>query len=174
MKRTGQVALKLATAALVLTGCDRGIGDVAEPTTTKPNLAAQVVTLLKGRFPIGPRTAYNDCSGEFVDIVGEYNLVVRQVTSATGSVHFMIHSVAGHVTGVGQTTGTQYVSNEHTNYTEHYDGPNYVLALEFGIMSVAKGRETNGAPGKIQIFVVVNANGEMTVDRFEIRFECQS
>jgi hypothetical protein len=149
------------------------------PTSTRTldapaSVAATVETIMKGRFPIGPRTVTNECTGEKVDIVGEFNLVVRQVTTPNGAVHFMIHSVAGHVTGVGQTTGTTYVSNEHTNYTEHWDGPNYVLAFEFGITTNTKGGEANNVPGKLQIFLVIDANGEVRVDRFVSVFECRS
>jgi hypothetical protein len=86
----------------------------------------------------------------------------------------MIHSVAGHVTGVGQTSGITYVSNEHTNYTEHSGGPNYVLAFEFGIATVTRGRDTNNVPGKFQIFLIIGANGDVRVDRVEMRFECRS
>ncbi|MBM4188478.1 MAG: hypothetical protein FJ206_14340 [Gemmatimonadetes bacterium] len=157
-------------AVALIAGCGRGFDSAAEPT--EPNFAATVETLFKGRFPIGPRSTFNDCTNEWVDIVGEYNLVVRQVTSANGGVHFMIHSVAGHVTGVGQTSGTRYASNEHTNLVQHSGGPVSILVLEIGITTVTKGKAANNAPGKLQIFMVVNANGELVVDRVEVRFDC--
>jgi len=158
---------------LGVAGCDGGSTALGGPEDSRPVLAASVETLLKGRFPIGPRTNFNDCTNEWVDIVGEFNLVVRQVTSAAGQIHFMIHSVAGHVTGVGQTTGSQYVSNEHFNLTQHSAGPTSILVIEFGISTITKGPAVNNAPGKLQIFIVVNANGEMTVDREVLRFECR-
>ena len=141
-----------------------------------PQFAASVETILKGRFPIGPRTVFDVCTGEWVDIVGEFNLVVREVRTPTGKLHVFIHSVGGHVTGVGQTTGTEYLSNEHFNFTQH-DGGNGAtnLLIEFTISWVSKGSAPNREVGKLQIFMVINANGEMTVDReVESGFgECQ-
>jgi len=159
-----------------------GFGACAEAPTSvtsdvpEPQFAAQVETIEKGRFPIGPRTVFNVCTNEFVDIAGEFNLVVRQVTTPTGKVHFFIHSVGGHVLGVGQTTGTEYVSNEHFNLVEHSGGNGATnLIIEFTITWVSKGRAPNNEVGKLQIFVTINANGEVTVDREVVRGfdECQ-
>ena len=166
--------LAIAPLLVALTSCEQNSTGPDRLLDQKPDHAASVETILKGRFTIGPRTNFNDCTNEMVDIVGEYNLVVRQVTSGTGSVLFMIHSVAGHVTGVGQTSGTEYVSNEHTNYVEHTDGPTYTLVLEIGISTVTRGKDENNVPGKFQIVLVIDANGVTRVDRTEIRFECRS
>ena len=147
-------------------------------TSDVPDLrfAASVETILKGRFPIGPRTVFDVCTNEFVDIAGEFNLVVRQVTTPTGKVHFFIHSVGGHVLGVGLTTGTEYVSNEHFNLVEHSAGNGATnLIIEFTIASVSKGGAPNNEVGKLQIFMTINANGVVTVDREVVRGfdECQ-
>lgn len=156
-------------------GLDTTVPD-PEVRVPDPQFAAQVVTILKGRFPLGPRTVFNVCTNEFVDIAGEFNLVVRQVTTPTGKVHFFIHSVGVHVLGVGQTTGTQYVSNEHFNFVQHSGGNGATnLIIEFTIKGVSKGPAPDGAVGKLQIFVIIDANGEMRVDRFVVEGfdECQ-
>ena len=77
--------------------------------------------------------------------------------------------------GVGRTTGTEYVSNEHFNFVQHSGGGGATnLIIEFTISSVSKGPLADGGVGTLQIFVVVNANGEMTVDRFVLTgFECR-
>jgi hypothetical protein len=159
----------LFSTALILTSCS----DTPNPTTPEvnPDFGATVETFLKGRFPIGPRSQFNVCTNEWVDIVGEYNLIVRQVTTPSGRTVFQIHSVAAHVNGVGQTSGDTYVSNDHFNYVERSGGDTYGLVIESTIVRVAKGEGSNDW-GKFQIFVVVNANGELVVDRFDIAEKC--
>ena len=142
-----------------------------------PQFAAQVETIFKGRFPLGPNTGFNVCTNEFVTITGEFNLVVRQVTTPTGKVHFFIHSVGVHILGVGETTGFEYVSNEHFNFVEHSGGNGAtILVIEFTNKGVSKGPAPDRAVGKLQIFVVIDANGEMRVDRFVVEGfdECQA
>ena len=77
--------------------------------------------------------------------------------------------------GVGRTTGTEYLSNEHFNFIQHFGGDATNLIIEFTITPVSKGSLPNQGVGKLQVFVVINANGEMTVDRsVEVGFdECQ-
>lgn len=165
----------IAGAAAFFTACGNAPTDPMTTEVQDPRLKAEVITFLKGRFPIGARTVLDSCTGELVDIVGEFNLIVRQITSNSGHVNFMIHSVGGHVTGVGQTTGTEYISNEHFNFIQHSGGKATNLIIESTIRSVSKGPLPNHAIGKLQIFVVVNANGDLTVDRVvESGFdECQ-
>lgn len=167
--------LLVAALALLLAACGNS---PTEPLTglPGPSLKADVVTILKGKFPIGPGSSFNPCTGEFVDFVGEFNLVVRQITSDSGHVTLMIHSVAGHVSGMGRTTGTEYLSNEHFNFVQHFGGDATNLIIEFTITPVSKGSLPNQGVGKLQVFVVVNANGDVTVDRVvETGFgECQA
>ena len=164
----------LVSTIVLLAACGNA---PTEPLTElpSPSSKADVVTILKGRFPIGPGSSFNACTGEFVDFAGEFNLVVRQIVSDSGHVTLMIHSVAGHVNGVGRTTGTEYLSNEHFNFIQHFGGDATNLIIEFTIAPVSKGSLPNQGVGKLQVFVVINANGEMTVDRsVEVGFdECQ-
>lgn len=164
MKRSGLIV----ASSIALAACgDAPSGPLVE--LPGPSSKADVVTILKGRFPIGPSTGFNSCTGEFVDFAGEFNLVVRQITSDSGHVNLIIHSVGGHITGVGRTTGTEYVANEHFNFVQHSGGDATNLIIEFTTSRVSKGPSPNEGVGKLQIFVVINANGEMKVDRFVVR-----
>lgn len=137
-----------------------------------PQLGASSETLIRDRFPL-VNTVFNDCTGEWVDIEGEFLVVVRQVLAPSGRSHFLVH-VNVHVKGTGQTTGTGYVSNEHLNLVANGGGDGaQVFVLEFRVFSISKGPSDNGA-GRIRIHMTVNANGDVTVDNFEFVFdECR-
>lgn len=166
--------------AVALVGCALGAacdGTPAEPVASDrglpgPSLSAQVETIVQDRFPL-VNTVFNVCTGEWVDIEGEFLVVVRQVLSSSGRSHFRIH-VSVHVEGTGQSTGTGYVSNEQLNLVANGgSGGASVFVLEFRILTVSKGSAANAA-GRIRAHVTVNAVGEVTVDRFEFVFdECR-
>lgn len=163
--------------ALLLLACSDTPREPVSPEleVSGPQLSA-VVETFQGRFPLGPNTFFNACTGENVTIAGDFNVVFRQVTSNSGRVNVVIHSVGMRVKGVGES-GTEYVYNEHFNYAEHSgdDGATNLI-IEFTGRLVSQGKSTNGAAGKLQIFLVIDANGDVTIDRFVERGfdECQS
>jgi hypothetical protein len=137
-----------------------------------PSFRAEVVTLFKGWFPLTPPPGgvYNACTDEFVLVSGDYNLIVRMVTSASGRTQFRVHSQVN-VKGTGATSGTEYVAMEVLNLTETA-GPTgaAVFHMQYPLRAISKGSAANAA-GHIAIQTTVNANGEITVDRTEFVFD---
>jgi hypothetical protein len=127
-----------------------------------------VETILQGRFPLTPPAGgiYNACTDEKVLFSGDFNLVVRSVTSNSGNSVFLI-KVAAHVTGVGATTGMQYVSNEVTSLTLHGAGD---LSHVFNIHTISKGGTPNSS-GLIRIQMTFDANGNPTAFHETFEFD---
>lgn len=163
--RTGYVLLAMAAAAC-------GGDHATEPQVPPPSLRAEVVTLFKGWFPLTPPPAgvFNACTGERVHFTGDFNLIVRLVTSNSGRSQFRVHSQAN-VKGIGAVTGTEYVSTDLLNLTETGGASGAaVFNLVYTILTVSKGAMDNSA-GYIRQQLTVNADGEVTVDRTEVAFD---
>lgn len=165
------------SAATVLAGVLLSAGCHEAPTGPSlsppdPQFGASSETLVRDRFPL-VNTVFNACTGEWVDIEGEFLVVVRQVLAPSGRSHFLVH-VNVHVKGTGQTTGTGYVSNEQLNLVANGGGSGaQVFVFEFRILTVSQGPSENAA-GRIRIHMTVNANGDVTVDETEFIFdECR-
>lgn len=167
-KLSAAIALAVGLASTACNEAPAGPG-VAPPD---PRFGASSETLIRDRFPL-VNTVFNACTGEWVDIEGEFLVVVRQVLAPSGRTNFLAH-VNVHVKGSGQTTGTGYVSNEQLNLVANGgDAGAQVFVLEFRILTVSQGPSDNAA-GRIRIHMTVNANGDVTVDNFEFVFdECR-
>ncbi len=149
------------------------LGACAEPMTQPeevappPQLRAEVETLFQGRFPLRPPPpAVHPCFGEAVELSGDYNLVVRRITSAGGPSVFLVQ-VAAHATGVGLTTGARYVISEGTQFTSHGSG---TMSLRFRVQVISQGGIPNAA-GWVHLHLTFDANGNLTAERGEIAFD---
>lgn len=162
--------------ALLLSACGQTPLAPVSPELEVPGPQfSAVVETFQGRFPLGPNTFFFACANENVTIAGDFNVVFRQVTSSSGRVNVVIHSVGMRVKGVGES-GTEYVYNEHFNFAQHFGGNGATnLIIEFTGLLVSKGKSSNGVAGKLQIFLVIDANGDVKVDRLVISGfdECQ-
>jgi hypothetical protein len=85
----------------------------------------------------------------------------------------MTRTTAVHVAGVGQSTGQEYINNEHFIFNETEPGPNgaWGFTMELHGRFISKGSAPNSW-STFQLFFVVNANGDVTVDRFVSTFGC--
>ena len=154
---------------LALGGC----GQLAdESTAPQPSFSATAETIEKGWFPLNspPGGVYNDCTNEYVVFSGSFNLIVRRVESDADQVMWLIHQGIN-VKGVGQTTGTEYISNEVFTYKTH-DGPNSanVFQIAYPMHVHSKGGEYWSA-GMIQIHATLDANGDLTAHKEVFSFD---
>jgi len=156
---------------LALGACDQ-LPD--EPAALPPSFGATVETLEKGWFPLTPPPGgvYNACTGEYVLFSGSFNLLVRRVTSDADQVMWVIHQ-AVNVKGIGQTTGTKYISNEVLNYKTHA-GPNSAntLQIAFPILVHSTGGGSTSV-GLILIHATLDANGNLTAFKEVFSFDCR-
>ena len=129
--------------------------------------AAEVVTNV--RVPIAGTTT-NDCNGEDVNFTGEEHFVFRATLDGSGGIHLAVHSNI-HVTGTGVTTGAKYTGsqevNEHLNLVGAQNGN---LTITFRL--IGQGKVPN-LLANVTAHFTVNANGNVTVDRTDIRVVCR-
>jgi hypothetical protein len=159
---------------LTLAACTQLADESAAP---QPSFSATVETIEKGRFPFAspPGGVYNDCTGEYVVFSGYFNLVVRRVVSDADQVMWLIHQGIN-AKGIGQTTGTEYISNEEFTYKTH-DGPNSAntFQIAYPILVHSKGGDF-GSVGMILIHATLDANGDLTASKVVFSFDsdCRS
>jgi hypothetical protein len=160
----------IAATAILLSACSDVLP--SGPETPAPTFRATVETLFKGWFPLTPPPGgvFNACTGEPVLLSGEFNLIVRRVTSSSGQTLFLVHSQVN-LAGVGAVSGTTYQANEVLNLTQ-MAGPTSatVFHLEFHTHTVSAGSSDNSS-GVIRIQVTVNADGTVTVDKQTVVFD---
>jgi len=150
------VALLLAVAAL------RPAQGTAQASTDRQSFTFQDVV-----------TCANNGLGEDVDVSGQFTLVEHPRQSASGNTQFTF-KVSAHGTAVGQTTGDRYTFNSQTR--EHtvmaVDGAPYTMLIAFKAQLNGKGSASNQwLSGNMH--VVINANGDMTSEVNNFRFECK-
>lgn len=159
--------------ALLLSGC--GAESPQAPYTPAPLFRAEVLTLFKGWFPLMPPPGgiFHPCTGEMVIFTGDYNLIVRMVTSESGHTQFRVHSQAN-VKGEAVGTGTEYVAVDLLNLTENA-GPDgaAVFHLQYPLRAVSKGGLPN-SKGWIRSHLTVSASGVERAGFDEVAFDvCQ-
>jgi hypothetical protein len=155
---------------LALAAC--GAEPALAPEGGRAHFRAEVETMFQGWFPLTPPPAgvFNACTGEHVLLSGDYHLIVRQVSSASGGTHFRIHSQVN-VKGLGAVSGTEYNAMEVLNLTQQA-GPAgaAVVHMSYPIRTVSKGALPNST-GQIRIQLTINANGDVSVDRQDFAFD---
>ncbi|WP_373495174.1 hypothetical protein [Aquiflexum sp.] len=111
-----------------------------------------------------------DFCGELVDVDGEFHFVSNSVFSNNGNVMLKYH-VNGKGTGVGQDSGAVYQWNEVSNQTFNASkGINYTVTQTF--MMIGQGKAPNRKV-HLTYHITINANGELTVDVYNLSVECK-
>lgn len=107
-------------------------------------------------------SVWNPCTNEFVTISGTLHYILRWVISDNKET-FVLHFNASNAIGVGQTSGTHYVTTSTFNYsnTNSFTGEQRVFQQSASTHFVDQGGE-----GSFTIIndwhLTVNANGEET------------
>lgn len=97
-------------------------------------------------------------------------MVVRATSDGSGGFYDAIHRNI-HATGAGLTSGTDYVLNAEINESEHFVGAtNFTAVLEE--VFVSKGGLPNANVMIIE-HMTINANGEVTSDKFDFNGNCR-
>lgn len=115
---------------------------------------------------------YNDCTNEDVHLVGEVQYFSETRDDGAGGYHVNFHTNF-YLKGVGLSSGTQYIWNTENNGNENVSPPfpamfSYTRTRHV----VAQGKATNQHLTVRQQFTI-NANGDVTVDRYEFSLTCQ-
>jgi hypothetical protein len=114
----------------------------------------------------------NNGAGEQVEGSAEQNVVAHFVQSASQNLRMQLQ-LNSHGTGVGQVTGDKYVFNQQLR--DHvFVGNPLPFSAVFGFKSKVVGQ---GAGNNLSFFmnvhIVFNANGELTSNFSDFRFECK-
>ncbi len=154
--------------AVLASGCTDAESPMAPSTPELPEVSLSA--LPPGWFELD-FTANDNCNGEMVDFETRRidRLTVKE--DAAGGFHVSLHRTwIG--TGVGQVTGTEYNLNWPHQVTNNFRGPfpetfNRYIANNL----VSKGSADNRIFSLLQ-HLTVNANGDVTVDRSDLKLEC--
>ena len=125
---------------------------------------------ISGSVPI-EFTLYDPCNGEFVDIAGTIHTVSHTRARANGGSHVGFHQNFANVTGVGETSGTEYRIAGSASQRMNVGGAQ-VSSITVHEVFVSRGSAPNEAIG-IRMHVTVNADGETTALVDESPTECR-
>jgi hypothetical protein len=123
-----------------------------------------------GTVPIA-FTLYDPCAGEFVDIAGGIHTVSHVRDRGAGGSQVTFHQNFANVTGVGETSGTEYRVAGSASQTMNVGGAR-VSSLTVREVFVTRGSAPNQTIG-IRMHVTVNADGETTAFVDESATECR-
>jgi hypothetical protein len=173
MKRLTLTGLAM-TATLALVACG-DVTPIAPAATIQPvDLEPRPAMVQNTRVPFVLNLT-NPCNGERVPLVGELHLRTAMTVDQGGGSH-VSGGLNGHFTGVGQTTGVRYVSTWAQPVTNNVH-PVGTAATDLTIVTNRQVVAQGAAPNfylKQRIHVTRNANGELTVTRFEFTVACQN
>jgi hypothetical protein len=122
--------------------------------------AAWAANAINVRVPLS-NTSLNPCNGELVDLSGSCHVVVSVTFDRSGGTHFDTHEYC-HATGVGRTTGAEYVANEseHNTLNEN-SGGSITVTNPISFRLISNGREPNFIVYSL-FHVTVNPDGTAT------------
>jgi hypothetical protein len=168
-------------------------------TPTRPILIALAILLLIGTAPVAyaepaqdvqrveylfadaedPEYAenlyWNECSAEVIHLYGPYQIIYKWREGPNGDPHYYLSSQSNWqgVYAVGEQTGTIYRA-QYTATNQSFAEvalPNQLINVQ-NLRFISQGSDDNMI-GQSTTHFVVNANGEVTVDRVEIEIECR-
>lgn len=153
-----------ALCILTLAACQED-GNVTRRVLTSPSPSFGLST--NERTPTAFTVA--TCGSDVVVLTGEMHLVSRSTIDESGGLHIGMHT-NGHYSGAG-ASGTLYMMNLDNNQVFNMPAGAEEFTSVTQQVIVSKGREPNFAADLV-IHSTINANGEPTADRFELRQRC--
>jgi hypothetical protein len=116
----------------------------------------------------------NGGSGEIVSVAGVLHVVIHTTIDNTGGFHSLLRVNAPNLTGVGQVTGDLYRAMGPGHITEINSAES--LHTEFAFLDIVKlvgPGPDNNLSVRNYMHVVINANGETTVDVISSSADCK-
>jgi hypothetical protein len=167
MRRFSLILTALAITGLLASACDSPTA-TDDSTITAPSFAA-AATVTKVPYTIsGPIP----CTGEWVEIVGEFQAINQVVTDGSGGFHVTwTWNIKGTGTGsFGNTYRYTHTSPDRINVGA--DDLPFTHTIADHVVAVSKG----SAPNFILHFTIhktINNNGVVTIDKFERDLHCK-
>lgn len=159
----------LATALLI--ACDSGPTPV-EPSAELEAIAYQPASAARPNPSFQPFAFSVDNCVETVDVAGTFHEVIQFFVGPNGKEHFRFH-INAKGTGVGRTTGARYQWNDRLfDITNAVPSGRLTFTLNDRARLIGQGAAVNTVVA-IQIKVTVNAQGNVTVDRFRALAVCR-
>jgi hypothetical protein len=116
--------------------------------------------------------AWSDCSGESIHITGQIHIDVHGVIN-NNRINFAAHDNYQGLTGIGETSGKLYAASGVFNdvYNGNFTGSFTESSSSTIRLNVSGGG--NNLVMTIRANTNVNANGDVTVNRYRESFHCQ-
>jgi hypothetical protein len=111
-------------------------------------------------FPAGV-SMFNTCTQEYIDFSGSVHVRVRGLIS-DNKITYILHYDVQNVKGVGQISGTEYVTTEAFNYsnTSDFNTESVVYNQRYSLHYISLGKESNFTLEN-DWHLTVNANGDV-------------
>lgn len=178
MTRSRNVLAAALLVPLGLAACEQAptAPEQVAPEISAPSFSRSGVSQ---RFPI-EFTAWNGCTEEDVRVTGVITRVSRVQEDQGGGYHWL-ENYSYHGTGVGLSSGTEYVYNEIHNMKENGDLPfdslfddtgAYYFTMSFIAPFISKG----SAPNELfqwDLRYKMDRTGTVTIDEFRFEFLCR-
>lgn len=116
--------------------------------------------------------AAEGCSGEDVHIFGTLDIIVQTTTDSRGGLHAAFH-LTPHLTGVGVSTGLEYIPVGPTQFVALVDGTAPSVTAGVNIVNLISPGASDNLVITETLHVTVNANGTTTVDFDNVRAACR-
>lgn len=158
----------LVLVAAVL-GCE---GQPTDPAFSPDELLVTAAEVVRNEWvPVGPFLIGNPCVPELVQYQGRLHVQRRVTDDGDGGFHFGQH-LNWVLDGVGLSTGAKYQVNSTRNTSSNIRPPFPVTFTSVQpIQVIGQGRVPNYVIHVLQ-HVTVNANGEVTSEKFEFDDKC--
>jgi hypothetical protein len=158
--------------ALALAGGLLTLALLAKPTQAQPTQAQGQGATVQD-FPVSGGIDSTNCTGEVILIEGTMHTVSILKAREDGGYRFTDHFNFSNVTGVGETTGEEYVINIKSTVVEKFvpDGE-FATGTVFTSGVVSKGSMPNEQLLS-RVHFIQNDDGTIKMENIQFRFECQ-
>jgi len=116
--------------------------------------------------------SWNDCTGEWMHLTGQIHFNIHGVIN-NNRISMVQHSNYQALSGIGLTSGKHYAGSGSFNYigNGNFSGSYTVLTTSSVRLSASQGG--NNLVFTMRVKTTVNANGDVTVSRFDDAMFCQ-
>ena len=163
-----KIFLFTAIALLSICSCRKDIAISSEQQSTKieSTFTANSVEAIPINydetlyFPAGV-SMFNSCTQEYIDFSGSVHIRIRGVIS-DNKITFIAHFDVQNVKGIGQITGTKYVTTETFNYssTDIFNSESIEYQQRYSLHYISLGKESNFTLEN-DWHLTINANGDV-------------
>jgi hypothetical protein len=121
--------------------------------------------------PILDQSIFNECNGEWVTLNGTMHGEMSFSANPNGMTHMSLNATE-HMTGVGQTTGVNYVANDSQHLETNTRGFAQEQTNNTKIKLISQGPQTPNMMDHATLHVVIDKNNNVKVEISKHQIKC--